>query len=478
MLKRSLELTETTRIRKEKEFLKQRRQHQEQRRPNKQQRRNENVEKSSSPTGENKDFESSPSNNTVTDDGETYHVLFSTDCSPYQHWQSYVLFYHAHRVGQPGRVTRIASGCTETEAIELEKWHDEHVKTKMSTEYYLHLTPHYSSFKKEDGKKGKYDFFNKPMGMLHWLEHSEHMGVDSETDLPRFPDTITILIDPDMILRRPLTADFFEDDGVVWSRGNAADGPRRVARGAPFAQLYGIGAKWTTFDLVDVTGDPASPARSATRDDANAFFAVGPPYLATAADAYVIAKRWAEFVPRVHAQYPHLLAEMYAYSVAAAHVRLPHRVVSSLMVSDTNVATEGWDLLDRDLDLSSACVAGRTKGDDDRRPYPSVLHFCQRYLLGKSFFGKRRLPKNFLTCDFPLLAMAPDDVGEKHDYWIPPGDTKKKGSLSKKQRVRNAYMICAMTKAVNDAAIFFKRNSCRDVENTRFDESFNLWASK
>jgi hypothetical protein len=40
-----------------------------------------------------------------------YHVIFSTGCSPQQHWLSYVFFYHALAVDQPGHVTRIASGC-------------------------------------------------------------------------------------------------------------------------------------------------------------------------------------------------------------------------------------------------------------------------------------------------------------------------------------------------------------------------------
>ena len=50
-----------------------------------------------------------------------YHIVFSTDCSGYQKWQSYLLFYSAYKVQQPGTITRIASGCTEEEeAIERE----------------------------------------------------------------------------------------------------------------------------------------------------------------------------------------------------------------------------------------------------------------------------------------------------------------------------------------------------------------------
>jgi hypothetical protein len=43
------------------------------------------------------------------------HIVFSTDCGGYQHWQSMLTSYSAARVGQKGRVTRIASGCTDKE---------------------------------------------------------------------------------------------------------------------------------------------------------------------------------------------------------------------------------------------------------------------------------------------------------------------------------------------------------------------------
>lgn len=46
-------------------------------------------------------------------------------------------------------------------------------------------------------------------------------------------------------------------------------------------------------------------------------------------------------VYRVYERYPELLAEMYAYSMAAAHEQLPHFTLYSLMVSDTESEHEG-----------------------------------------------------------------------------------------------------------------------------------------
>ena len=40
---------------------------------------------------------------------------------------------------------------------------------------------------------------------------------------------------------------------------------------------------------------------------------------------------------RVYEHYPYLLAEMYAYSMAAAHENLPHLQLENWMVSNTDV---------------------------------------------------------------------------------------------------------------------------------------------
>ena len=53
----------------------------------------------------------------------TLYLVFSTDCSPSQHWESYLLFFSAMRTKQPGLITRIASGCTEKETEEAREWH-------------------------------------------------------------------------------------------------------------------------------------------------------------------------------------------------------------------------------------------------------------------------------------------------------------------------------------------------------------------
>jgi len=64
---------------------------------------------------------------------------------------------------------------------------------RLPSQFKVHFTPDF----KEDKKTGKrYDFFNKPFGMLHWLEHAKGVGENA----------VIALIDPDFFFIRPLSA--------------------------------------------------------------------------------------------------------------------------------------------------------------------------------------------------------------------------------------------------------------------------------
>ena len=109
-------------------------------------------------------------------DGIRYHLVFSTDCTPYQHWQSYLVYFTAMKIQQPGHVTRIASGCQPDEAIKMQAWFDRDI-APLSQRFHLQMTPQFSQVKNEKGEiVGDYKFFNKPFGLKYWLEHSPQIG--------------------------------------------------------------------------------------------------------------------------------------------------------------------------------------------------------------------------------------------------------------------------------------------------------------
>uniref|UniRef100_A0A7S4ITT2 Uncharacterized protein n=1 Tax=Odontella aurita TaxID=265563 RepID=A0A7S4ITT2_9STRA len=408
-------------------------------------------------------------------EGEKYHIVFSTDCSAYQHWQSYVLFYSALKVGQEGFVTRIASGCSDKDGKAELEWHNKHIRGPMSDKFGLHLTPHFSSVKKDGEVVGDYEFFNKPFGLRHWMEHGEGMGINTNTGAMKNEDMIIVLLDPDQILLRPFTDDFSNDDEVLIHNSRKENRKFKVEHGAPFAQLYGLGARWQKFNL-DVIAGKDSPAKEVSSQYANRHYPAGPPYLATARDMYQIAMKWTETVPKVHAEYPHLLAEMYAYCIAAADKKLPHQIVDSLMVSATGMNGEGWSLVDR-VPAEEVCEYASNL-DHKVHALPNVMHLCQRYMLGKHFFGKRRLPKDFFTCESPMLIEVPGDIALKYDYRIPPPPHKPPGEkkpVSKKIVKRETFMLCAVTTALNEASEFFKRHACEGVKGTDYSKSMDLW---
>ena len=161
-------------------------------------------------------------------DNSDIHVIFSTDCNAFQDWQSLLLFHSAHQVGQIGPVTRIASGCNEEQKLQLKRLY-----RKLWPQYGVHFTPDYKS----DPKTGrKYDFYNKPYGLKHFLEHSEP---------PLKDEVVLALIDPDQLFLRPLTTKMKDaDNNIISKPWNIEDIFDKVETGRPAGQTYGLGAPW------------------------------------------------------------------------------------------------------------------------------------------------------------------------------------------------------------------------------------------
>ena len=82
---------------------------------------------------------------------------------------------------------------------------------------------------------------------------------------------------------------------------------------------------------------------------------------------------WTQFVPRVYEGYPELLAEMYAYSMAAAHTNLSHFTMENYMVSNTFANDEGWAWVDSLGD--NVCEAPVDGHYFPGRPLPTFMHY-------------------------------------------------------------------------------------------------------
>ena len=406
--------------------------------------------------------------NTAASDGRDgsfpdHYMTFSTACSPSQNWQSFLFFYYAHKVQQPGYVIRIASGCSESQQQELIKIH-ENVISKLSPNFSVHFTPDFARVSGDN-----YKYYNKPFGLQHWLEH----GLQYKLNEKKLEDAIIMILDPDMILLRPLTYDFTESNVMIHRSNRGPPKIRKVMHGQPWASLYAFGDGPFRVDLKHVFANHTdSPALKTTHEERANNYPGGPPYMATGRDMYNIVKNWCQLVPRVHTVYKHLLGEMYGWSLAAAHLGLPHTLAESFMISSVDIGDgEGWALIDV-LSDDDVCEYSTLKEKEDQLPY--VIHYCQNYWLGKWFVGKYRLDSDFLSCDKPLLLEPPKDIGKQYDFYIKPGGNPygDKEKLRKTSVKREQFMVCQMIARLNDAAIWYKGQTCGEGDKVNLDKSF------
>jgi hypothetical protein len=171
---------------------------------------------------------------------------------------------------------------------------------------------------------------------------------------------------------------------------------------------------------------------------------------------------------------PGLFAEMQGQIWAAYKLGLPHTLIKSIVVSTTQSHhREGWAYIDA-LPENGVCPPAADA------KLPIGLHYCKRYALGPDFFfSKYRLKKNFISCEKALMKTPPSDIDTKYDYFIAPppasgkypGEPEKK-TFSKKQAKREAFMMCGLISAVNEASLYFKKNNCGPDAN--FDRTYTI----
>lgn len=85
---------------------------------------------------------------------------------------------------------------------------------------------------------------------------------------------------------------------------------------------------------------------------------------------------------------------------------------------------------------------------------------------------KRSVPKNFFTCDHPLLEVPPVDL-DSYDYKVPVGKVKSRERVGKTTAKRDAFIICTVTRVMNEASMYFKRG-CPKKDTITVDKSMNM----
>lgn len=194
-----------------------------------------------------------------------YHIVFSTSCSTFQDWQSYVFFHRALVTKQPGSVTRIVSGCNAEDEVQARKVFSEQIEPMAPDQFKIHFTPDFSTVK----PGVKFTYFNKPFGMKHWLENALGYPGSSLHD-----DSIVVLMDPDQLITRPFANnDFTNERWVHMDRGQVPQ--TRIEHGKPMGALYGFGLQWRTkVNMTYIHPAGHSPVDDLTHREAQSSYAV------------------------------------------------------------------------------------------------------------------------------------------------------------------------------------------------------------
>lgn len=282
----------------------------------------------------------------ASDDGKL-HVVFSSGCNYFQHWQAENVLASAFNVGQRGRITRIVSGCHDVSAESIGHRHqtfpsglNDHLvplallNRSVNPYFGLYITPTF---------EGARDFpwINKPSGIHHFLTHAK-------AEMERLGETVIAILDPDFIFLKPLTQSGEALEDIIYTQGNRKKwvGMDQVKKGRPVAQRYGIGGGWVhRFPVAQIVG-AGSHALTYTGRTAAQHFSVGPPMMLHVEDALPLSKLWQQYMKPVLEKEKDILADMWAYSMASAHLKLEHTIVDQHMVSTWNGGGEGFPFID------------------------------------------------------------------------------------------------------------------------------------
>jgi len=402
--------------------------------------------------------EAAPTAPPDVDDG--IHIIVSTGCNVFQHWQMELLLYSHKRSGQKGKITRLVSGCEESREVKSMahlthpggKLHDivgrDVLERSTHPDFGLHITPAFEGAK-------EFPWFNKPLSIDHWAKHGNHEGA-----------SVVVIMDPDEIILEAITQhELSTGKGLLGSNTNGAN---VVKPGTPVAQMYGIGSSWFRMPRDEICGQGSECAKTG-HQVAQQHFAVGPPYLIHMSDFPALAGKWAEYIRPV-AKYAKgdILTDMWAYCMAAANLGLKHTQLHQYMVSNPGIGGEGWPLLDQWPASHWDSIDCNQPSVPEGSHMPNVVHFAQNYHTTdakgrKWMWHKGHVPGDLLECDVPLLKQPPANFIAKQQ--------------NKKDR-QHAWLICMLLSNVNEMATAYKGKFCKQGQTVNLEKKIKLVQNK
>lgn len=371
------------------------------------------------------------------------HFVFSTTCTGYQHWQSENLMYSANAVHQPGRFTRILSGCTPEQTLE--------VLNRGSTNPNLgfHVVPEYKDHPYPDVNDNNYTPYNKPFGIRHWLKHAN----------PPVTESIIIVIDPDFYFLRQFFVNTKDSKRWVYTGKRAPDTVNdTVSPGIAVAQNWVAYLGPLAFTKKRAEENKKlcglGPECQVSESDAKEYYSVGPPYALLRSDFESFIDDYCNITVAMRKLHPEAwMSEMYGYSMAAAKHNIKHTNLDNLAVTLAN--SEYWGFVENLKD--NPCLDPEVPLIPKDAPF--FMHACQQFdIITEDFFHwrfyKQLMPEDMYTCDAWLLEPPPKEV------W------QVAVASGKPEKLRKAYGMCTLAKIMNRALLSYKKKYCPNGYNS------------
>jgi len=371
-----------------------------------------------------------PKGERTSDDGRL-HIIFSSGCNYFQHWQSEFLLASAFLVGQRGRITRIVSGCNDKKAETVAHADQtfpsgkndllvpvDQLNRSVNDNFGLFITPMF------DGARD-FPWINKPSSIQYFMEKAR-------PELDRLGEPFENVIVANEVLNDPGSNKPYIDV---------------VKKGRPVAQRYGLGGGWVShkYNLNTITGDPDNKAQQWTYQDAAKWTSVGPPMILHVDDITALSVLWEKYMRPVLAVGRDILADMWAYSIGSAMLDLRHTTLDHYMISTWGSHGESFPWVDQWSQLSCSNPVANA-GEKS----PVFVHMASNFKApdpdkGPWMFHKGHVPANILDCDTPLLVEAPEDI------W---------SVTSGKQNKQRAWVLCNIVSRLNRVLTMYKQKFC------------------
>jgi len=397
------------------------------------------------------------------DDGKL-HIIFSSGCNYFQHWQSELLLASAAFVGQRGRITRIVSGCYDKKAEQARHEHQTFPSGKndllvpiaelnrsVNENFGLYITPAFD---------GAIDFpwINKPSSIDYFIKHAR-------PELDRLGETVVAILDPDFLFLKPFTQVGEAREDLIFSRGVENDPgnspiPDVAVKGRPVAQRYGLEGGWVDpkkYPLEEMLDEPNTPALKWTYSQAAKWTSVGPPLILHVDDLTPLSVLWERSMrPVLKASKNDILADMWAYSMSSAHLGLKHTTLDHWMISTWSNRKSGggeafewvnaWDQMSCRNPPPS--VPGKKK--------PTFIHMASNFAsLDLWMFHKGHVPAGILSCGEPLIAEPPDDLFDRV-----VDERATSGGKSHLETLQSTWVLCHIISTLNRVLMEYKTKFC------------------